>query len=178
MVIKLTGKNIDITEALKEQAYKKVGKLGRYFNPDTEAQVTMSVENYRHIVEVTIPFNGIVIRAEEETDSMYTSIDKVLDKLEGQIHKHRTRLGKRLKNGAFKNSPSVISQDVQNEEEQPKVVKIKRFALKPMAIDEAIMQMDLLGHSFFVFRNAETEEVNVLYKRKDGNYGLIEPEYM
>ena len=178
MIIKITGKNVDISEALREQTYKKVGKLERYFNPDTEAQVTMSVENYRHIVEVTIPFNGVVIRAEEETDDMYTSIDKVLDKLERQIHKHRTRLGKRVRNGAFKNVSPIFSESVESEEGEPKVVKTKRFALKPMLIDEAIMQMDLLGHSFFVFRNAETEEVNVLYKRKDGNYGLIEPEYM
>ena len=178
MIIKLTGKNIDISDALREQTHKKVGKLERYFSPDTEAQVTMSIENYRHIVEVTIPFNGVVIRAEEETDSLYTSIDKVLDKLERQIHKHRTRLGKRLRSGAFKNSSPIFSKHIDSEEYHPKVVKTKRFALKPMAVDEAIMQMDLLGHSFFVFRNAETEEDNVLYKRRDGYYGLIEPEFM
>jgi putative sigma-54 modulation protein len=178
MVIKLTGKNVAITEALREQVHKKVGKLERYFPPDVEAQVTMSIQNYRHIVEVTIPFNGFVIRAEEATDDMYTSIDRVLDKLERQIHKHRTRLEKRFKNGAFKYDAPVFSQNIDTEEYQPKLVKTKRFAVKPMMVDEAIMQMDLLGHSFFVFTNAETEQVNVIYKRKDGNYGLIEPEYM
>ncbi len=178
MIIKLSGRNVDITEALRNQVYKKVGKLERYFNPDTEAQVTMTVENYRHIVEVTIPFNGIVIRAEEETDDMYASIDKVLDKLERQIHKHRTRLGKRFREGAFKNDSPIFSEHIETEDYEPRVVRTKRFALKPMMIDEAILQMDLLGHSFFVFRNAETDEINVLYKRKDGNYGLIEPEYM
>ncbi|MDN5276752.1 MAG: putative sigma-54 modulation protein [Clostridiales bacterium] len=178
MVIKLTGKNVAITDALREQVNKKVGKLEKYFPADTEAQVTMSVQNYRHIVEVTIPFNGLVIRAEEATDDMYASIDKVLDKLERQIHKHKTKLEKKLKNGAFKYDASAFGQQIEPEEEQPRVVKTKRFPLKPMTVDEAILQMELLGHSFFVFTNADTEQVNVLYKRKDGNYGLIEPEYM
>jgi len=178
MKITLSGKNLEITEALKEQAYKKIQKLGRYFSDETEAQVTMTVENYRHIVEVTIPFNGVVIRAEESTDDMYTSIDKVLDKLERQIHKHRTKLEKKMKSGAFKYESPIFSSEINLEEEAPpKVVKIKRFAIKPMSVEEAIMQMDLLGHDFFVFTNAETDEVNVVYARKDGNYGLIEPEY-
>jgi putative sigma-54 modulation protein len=178
MIIKISGKNIDITEALRNQINKKVGKLERYFQPDTEAQVTMSVENYRHIVEVTIYFNGVVIRAEESTDDMYTSIDRVLDKLERQIHKHRTKLEKKFRTGAFKYDKPIFSAKIEPEEYHPKIVKTKKFAIKPMTVDEAVLQMDLLGHSFFVFTNGETEEVNVLYKRKDGNYGLIEPEYM
>ena len=177
MKIILSGKNLEITEALREQAYKKVQKLSRYFNEDTEAQVTMTVENYRHIVEVTIPFNGVVIRAEESTDDMYTSIDKVLDKLERQIHKHRTKLERKMKSGAFKYERPIFSSEINVYEEMPKVVKTKRFAIKPMSVEEAILQMDLLGHDFFVFTNAATDEVNVLYARKDGNYGLIEPEY-
>ncbi len=178
MKIILSGKNLEITEALREQVNKKVSKLDRYFNEDTEAQVTMTVENYRHIVEVTIPFNGIVIRAEEATDDMYASIDKVLDKLERQIHKYRTKLEKRIKSGAFKYEKPLFSSEASVEEKTPKVVKTKRFAVKPMSLEEAILQMELLDHDFFVFTNAKTDDVNVLYKRKDGNYGLIEPEFL
>lgn len=178
MKIILSGKNLEITEALREQVNKKVSKLDRYFNEDTEAQVTMTVENYRHIVEVTIPFNGIVIRAEEATDDMYASIDKVLDKLERQIHKYRTKLEKRIKSGAFKYEKPLFSFEASVEEKTPKVVKTKRFAVKPMSLEEAILQMELLDHDFFVFTNAKTDDVNVLYKRKDGNYGLIEPEFL
>lgn len=178
MKIILSGKNLEITNALREQVNKKVKKLERYFNGDTEVQVTMSVENYRHIVEVTIPFNGVVIRAEESTDDMYASIDKVLSKLERQIHKHRTKLEKKMKSGAFKYEKPLFSSEIEVEEKTPTVVKTKRFAVKPMSIEEAILQMELLGHSFFVFTNAKTNEVNVLYTRKDGNYGLIEPEFL
>ena len=179
MKIILSGKNLDITDSLRNQTNKKVSKLSRYFNEDVEAQVTMSVEGYRHIIEVTIPFDGVVIRAEESTDDMYTSIDKVLDKLERQIRKHRTRLGRRIKSGAFKIDTPIFSPDIPFEEsEEPKVVRTKRFAVKPMSIEEATLQMELLGHSFFVFTNANSDEVNVLYKRKDGNYGLIEPEFL
>lgn len=178
MKIILSGKNLEITDSLREQVNKKVKKLDRYFKDDTEAQVTMSVENYRHIVEVTIPFNGVVIRAEESTDDMYASIDKVLDKLERQIHKHRTKLEKKMKSGAFKYEKPLFSSEIELDERTPKVVKTKRFAVKPMSIEEAILQMELLDHDFFVFTNASTDEVNVLYTRKDGNYGLIEPEYL
>ncbi len=179
MNIILSGKNVEITDSLRNQATKKLKKLERYFEPATEAQVTMSVEKNRHIVEVTIPFNGILIRAEESTDDMYASIDKVIDKLESQIHKYRTRLEKRFRSGAFKEQWSVSRDQarVEDQSNELKVVRTKRFAVKPMDLEEALMQMDLLGHSFFVFSNAETDEVNVVYKRKDGRYGLIEPEY-
>lgn len=179
MKINISGKNLEITDSLRNQVNKKVSKLGRYFGDNVEAQVTMSVEGYRHIIEVTIPFDGIVVRGEESTDDMYASIDKVLDILERQIRKHRTRLERKIKKGAFKNDTPLFSPDVPFEEgELPKIVRTKRFAIKPMDVEEATMQMELLGHSFFVFANAGSEEVNVVYKRKDGNYGLIEPEFM
>ncbi|MGI5851015.1 MAG: ribosome-associated translation inhibitor RaiA [Clostridiales bacterium] len=179
MRINLSGKNLEITDSLRNQVNKKVSKLRRYFDENVEAQVTLSVEGYRHIIEVTIPFNGVVIRAEESTDDMYASIDMVLDKLERQIRKHRTRLGRRIKTGAFKNDLPLFRPDVPFEEEnEPRIVRTKRFAVKPMNLEEATLQMELLGHNFFVFRNASSDEVNVLYKRKDGNYGLIEPEYL
>ncbi len=179
MRIVVSGKNIDVSDALRDAVIKKVGKLERYFEPGTEAQVTLSVEKNRHIVEVTIPFDGVILRAEEFTDDMYASIDLVLDKIERQIRKHRTKLGKKFRAGAFKiATPLFLENDDVEEYQEPKVVRTKRFAIKPMQVEEAILQMDLLGHNFFVFTNADTNEVNVVYKRKDNNYGLIEPEYM
>ncbi|HCS73483.1 MAG TPA: ribosome-associated translation inhibitor RaiA [Clostridiales bacterium] len=180
MRITISGKNIDITQALRNQVNKKVGKLERYFRPGTEAQVTLSTERNKYIVEVTIPFNGVLIRAEESTESMYASIDMVLDKLERQIHKYRTKLERNFRTGAFADEKMEFSQaatkgDLDDYELQ--IVRTKRFAVKPMSIEEALMQMDLLGHSFFVFSNSDTDEVNVVYKRHDGKYGLIEPNY-
>lgn len=179
MRITISGKNVEITDALRQQIIKKVSKLERYFDENTEAQITLSVEKNRHIMEVTIPFNGVVLRAEEYTDDMYKTLDSVLDKLEKQIHKYRTKLDKRMKSGAFKYDKPLFSDKFEEESEpSPKVVKTKRFAVKPMGVEEAILQMELLGHNFFVFTNADSDEVNVVYKRKDGNYGLIEPEYL
>ena len=182
MKITISGKNIDISQALRNQVNKKVGKLERYFKPGTEAQVTLSLEKNRNIVEVTIPFNGILIRAEESTENMYASIDLVLDKLERQIHKYRSKLVRNFRTGALvrekmgiRQAAPQVSQDT--DDEDLKNVRTKRFAVKPMSIEEALMQMDLLGHSFFVFSNAESEEVNVVYKRHDGKYGLIEPDH-
>ena len=176
----VSGKNIEMTDSLKNVVIKKLSKLEKFFNAYKDVYVTMSVEKNRHIVEVTIPFNGIVLRAEESSDDMYDSINKVIDVLERQIRRHRTRLKKRLYDGAIKNeyfekeSPSKQGEE---EEHEFKVVRTKKFPVKPMTIEEAILQMDLLDHQFFVFLNADTNETNVVYKRKDGNYGLIEPEY-
>jgi putative sigma-54 modulation protein len=174
----ISGKNIEITEALRNKTVKKLGKLEKFFNTDTDVYVTMSVEKNRHIVEVTIPFNGMVLRAEESSDDMYASIDMVIDVLEEQVRRYKTRLKKRLYDGAIKTEyfEKINKQDVE-EEGEFKVVRSKKFAIKPMVVEEAILQMNLLGHQFFVFTNAENEETNVVYKRKDGNYGLIEPEY-
>jgi len=178
MKITLSGKNMDIGDSLRKQADKKIRKIERYFKPEVDAQVTLSTEGYRHIAEVTIPFDGVVIRAEETTNDMYTSLDRVIEKLEKQIHKHRTRLEKKLKEGAFKfDSGSFVNAEVSQVEPKGRIIRNKKFVIKPMTEDEALIQMDLLGHSFFVFLNAETSEANVLYKRKDGNYGLIEPQY-
>ncbi len=174
MKFMITGKNIALTDALKSTVEKKLGKLEKYFNPEVEIHATLSVQKTRQIIEVTIPFNGILLRGEESTPDMYSSIDNVVDKLEKQILKHKTKLSKRTHEG------SLRLMDVQSdvvEEEEPQIVKTKRFAVKPMDVDEAVLQMDLLGHDFFVFRNADSNEVNVVYKRRDGNYGLIEPEF-
>jgi len=171
----ITGRNIDVTQGLKERITKKLGKLDKFFNQDTETHVTLSVQKNRHIVEVTIPFNGVVIRAEEASSDMYTSIDKVVDIVERQIRRYKTRLEKRLREGAFKAENFTIP-DAIEEEKEFNLVKIKKFAIKPMPVEEAILQMNLLGHEFFVFINSETSKTNVVYKRKDGAYGLIEPE--
>jgi putative sigma-54 modulation protein len=172
----VSGKNIDITDAIRDRVYKRLSKFEKYFGPDTEAHATLSVEKNRHIIEVTIPFNGVILRGEEATGDMYTSIDNVVDKLERQMRRQKTKLEKRIKDDSirFENfSPAVE----EYEDEEVRIVKTKRFAMKPMPTEEAVLQMELLGHNFFVFSNAETEEVNVVYKRKDGNYGLIEPEF-
>lgn len=178
MRISISGKNIEVSDYLRDLINKKVGKLERYFPKDTEIQVTMAVERNRHIVEVTIPYENIIIRGEEVTGDMYASIDNVLDKLEKQIFKHRTRLEKNLKSGAFRYDSPVYGdayEDV-SEDKSPEIVRVKRFPIKPMSEEEAMLQMAMLGHSFFVFQNANTRDINVLYVRRDGNYGLIEPE--
>lgn len=172
----VSGKNLEVTEALREKTIKKLGKLEKFFNPQTEVQVTFSVQKNRQIVEVTIPFNGIVLRAEEANDDMYASVDKVVDVLERQIRKNKTRLAKKLHEAAFAVDNFSVNDDI-SEEHEFKIVRSKKFAFKPMSEEEAILQMNLLGHTFFMFANAETEKVNVVYRRKDGNYGLIEPEF-
>ena len=177
MRISITGKNLEISDYLNELVNKKVGKLERYFPQDAEVYVTLAVEKNRHIVEVTIPYEGGVIRGEEITGDMYASIDNVLDKLEKQIIRHRTRLEKCLRSGAVREIESRYGAEIDEaEEEGPKIVRVKRFAIKPMNEEEAMLQIEMIGHSFYVFLNAETNQMNVLYKRKDGNYGLIEPE--
>jgi putative sigma-54 modulation protein len=175
MRVAITGKGMDVSDYLREMAEKKVKKLSRYFRADTEAHVTMSIERSRHIVEVTIPFDGVVLRGEVATGDMYASIDGVLKKLEKQILKHRTKLEKRLRTDAYTDEAPIF-QESAVEEEELEIVRTKRYTIKPMDLSEAVLQMDLLGHEFFVFVNSKTGEVNVLYKRKDGNLGLLEPE--
>lgn len=175
MRFEIRGKNIDVTDALKEYTTKRLSKLEKYFDGTRDAQVALSVEGERHKVEVTIPLNGIILRGEESSDDMYSSIDLVEVKLEKQLDKYKTRLNKSHRASGLKKALLENSSAVSAPAEQFKIVRTKRFALKPMDEEEAIMQMNLLGHNFFVFFNANTDEVNVVYKRKDCNYGLIEP---
>ncbi len=176
MKLNFTGKNIEVTEALKDVTEKKLGKLDKYFQGDVEGNVVYSVERNRKIIEITINLPGTILRAEEYSDDMYAAIDKAVDILERQIRKHKTKLQRRYINGGetirFENI-----EPLQEEEDKPKVVRTKRFDMKPMSVEEAILQMELLRHNFFVFMNADSDDINVLYKRKDGNYGLIEPEF-
>lgn len=172
MKVTITGKNIEVSEYLRDLALKKIAKLERYFPEDTEVLITMAVEKNRHIVEVTIPYQGGIIRGEESTGDMYASIDNVIAKLEKQIHRHKTRLEKSLRY----DDASPEYDDYDDEDEGPHIVRVKRFSMKPMSAEEAMLQLELLGHSFFVFTNAETDRINVIYARKDGNFGLIEPD--
>lgn len=174
MRLTVRGKNLEVTDALRDYVAKRLGKLEKFFELD-EVLVTLLVERENHVVEVTIPFNGMILRGEEETGDMYSSIDLVVDKLEKQIEKYKTRLLSRRYKTQAPREAQPVDREKEVREDEPKIVRTKRFAIKPMPVDEAVMQMNLLGHSFFVFTNAETEDVNVVYRRKDGNYGLIEP---
>ena len=152
-----------------------MSKLDKYFQKDIEGNVTFSTQKNRKIIEVTINLPGTIIRAEESSDDMYASIDKAVDVLERQIRKYKTKLQKRYQNGETIRFENVMPLPAEKDEDKPKLVKRKKFGLKPMSYEEAILQMELLRHNFFVFMDADTDDVSVVYKRKDGNYGLIEP---
>lgn len=175
MKVTVVTKNIELTPALKEMVEKKVSKLDKYFESNVNAKATLSVQRNRHRVEIAIPFNGILLRAEEITDDMYKSIDKVEEKLERQIRKQRTKLSRRMNDSL---RFAEIATDKFGDEYEGELVKTKRFAVKPMNVDEAILQMELIGHNFFVYKDADTNNISVLYKRKDGDYGLLEPDYI
>ncbi len=170
----ITGKKIDVTDGIKDKLYKKLGRLEKFFKDEPKVNVTVSAVKDRHTIEVTIFSKGVIYRAEETDTDLYACIDRITDVIERQMRRHKTHLEKKLKKEAFdvpyvsENKPAVA------EEKEYKVVKVKKFAFKPMDAEEAILQMNMLGHEFFVFNNAETGEINVVYKRKDGNYGLIE----
>lgn len=176
MILNFTGKNVEVTEALKDVTNRKLKRLDKYFQKDVVGNVIFSVERNWKILEITINLPGTILRVEESSDDMYTSIDKAVDVLERQIRKYKTRLQKRNQTGETIRFENVIPLK-EDEDEKPKIVKTKRFGMKPMSAEEAVLQMELLRHNFFVFMNADTEEVSVVYKRKDGNYGLIEPEF-
>ena len=171
----ILGKNIEVTPGLRSAVEDKIGKLEKYFNPDTEAHVTLSVEKDRQKIEVTIPVKGNIIRSEQVSNDMYVSIDLVEEIIERQLKKYKTKLiAKEQSAGCFKQD--FIEKDYMDEEEV-QIVRTKKFDIKPMYPEDACVQMELLGHNFYVFFNAETEQVNVVYKRKGNTYGLIEPEY-
>ncbi len=177
MTIAVRGKNIEVTPALKDYVTKRVSKVTKYFDQIGEMTAVLKVEKGRHIVELTVPINGMILRGEEATADMYASIDQVVEKIEKQIEKYKTKLAKRIKSGSFKSELVTGSLTEEEESDSIKVVKTKRFSVRPMFVEEAVLQMNMINHDFFVFRNAETEEVNVVYRRKDGQYGLIESEF-
>ena len=169
----ISGKNIEVTEGLKTAVEEKIGKLDEYFTEDTEIHVTLSTQKDRQKIEVTIPMKGNIVRAEQESNDMYVSIDLVEEIIERQLRRYKTKIIERQQ-ATVNLSKEFIEEEVDDEE--IKIVRTKRFAVKPMDVEEACVQMELLGHNFFVFRNAETDEVNVVYKRKGNTFGLIEPE--
>lgn len=171
----ISGKNIEVTEGLKNAIYDKLDKLDRFFARETECIVTLSVEKFRQKAEVTIPMKGNILRAEDESDDMYVSIDVVAELLERQVRKFKTKLTHYNKGTDAFNREFL--EDEAMEEDEIRIIRSKKFAIKPMDPEEACIQMELSGHSFYVFRNAETFEVNVVYKRKGNTYGLIEPEF-
>ena len=173
----ISGKNIEITPGLKDTVTRKLGKLERYFTPDTEIIVTLSVEKERQKIEVTIPVKGNIIRSEQVSSDMYVSIDLVEEVIERQLRKYKTKLIARHQDGGNFKQEFFDEEDAPESDEEIQIVRTKRFGIKPMYPEDACIQMELLGHSFFVFSNAETDEVNVVYKRKDGSFGLIEPEF-
>lgn len=170
----ISGKNIDITEGLRTAIHDKIGKLEKYFTPDTEIYVTLSVEKERQKIEVTIPMKGNIIRSEQVSNDMYVSIDLVEEVIERQLLKYRKKIIDQKQSGGF--STEFIEEEMEDDNEI-KIIRTKRFGMKPMYPEDACVQMELLGHDFFVFRNAETDEVNVVYKRKGNTFGLIEPEF-
>ena len=170
----ILGKNIEVTPGLRSAVEDKIGKLEKYFNPDTEAHVTLSAEKDRQKIEVTIPVKGNIIRSEQVSNDMYVSIDLVEEIIERQLKKYKTKLiAKEQSAGCFKQD--FIEKDYMDEEEV-QIVRTKKFDIKPMYPEDACVHMELLGHNFYVFCNSETDQVNVVYKRKGNTYGLIEPE--
>ena len=170
----IIGRNIDITEGLKSAVQEKLGKLERYFTPETEIHVTLSVEKDRQKIEVTIPVKGNIIRSEQVSSDMYVSIDLVEEVIERQLRKYKTKIVNQQQAGG--NFQKEFVEDEFLEDEEVNIIRTKKFDIKPMYPEDACVQMELLGHNFYVFRNAETDEVNVVYKRKGNTYGLIEPE--
>ena len=171
----IVGKNIEVTPGLRSAVEDKIGKLEKYFTPETEVHVTLSVEKERQKREVTIPVKGSIIRSEQVSSDMYVSIDLVEEIIERQLKKYKRKLVDQQQAASFFKQ-EFIEKDYMDEDEI-KIIRTKKFDIKPMYPEDACIQMELLGHNFYVFVNAETEQVNVAYKRKGGTYGLIEPEY-
>jgi len=174
MNIIIRGKQMEVTDALKDYVLKRVGKLEKYSDEFMDVKVTLLVEEGRHRVEVTAPIHGIILRGEEESADMYASIDMVIEKLERQIDKYRTRINKRMRTKVLKDHET--EHPVTQAEETEEIVRYKKFATKPMSVEEAIMQMNLIGHNFYAFTNMDSQQINVAYRRKNGDYGLLEPE--
>jgi putative sigma-54 modulation protein len=178
MQINLTFRNIEPAASLREYAEAKIARVKKYVEEPVEAHVVLRVEKFRHIVEVSIDANGLRINGTEETDDMYSAIDMVVDKIEAQVRKYRDKLRRRKPADGVKHLPvsmNVLASGELEEEWEPQVIRTEQFYAKPMDVDEAIMQLDLSSGEFLVFTNSRTHRFNVLYRRQDGNFGLIEP---
>ena len=172
----ISGRNLEVTEGLKNTVIDKLGKLERYFTSDTEVNVTMSIEKERQKIEVTIPVKGHIIRSEQVSNDMYVSIDLVEEVIERQLRKYKNKLvAKQQDGGNFRRE--FLEKEENIEPEEIKIIRTKEIEMKPMYPEDACIQMELLGHNFYMFHNAESDEVNVVYKRKGGTYGMIVPEH-
>ena len=179
MKFNIRGENLKVTEAIREYVEKKIGKLEKYFeSPITsDVHVNLSVYNGNQRIEVTIPMSGLLLRAEEEHTDLYAAIDLVVDKLERQIRKYKTKVNRKPRqNNLPKFVTTNLAEELDEDSDDIEIVRTKQFDLKPMDSEEAVLQMDMLGHAFFVFENAVSGDTNVVYRRKDGKYGLIEPK--
>ena len=171
-----TGKGMEVSESLKARVEKKLGKMERYFNQEAEANVRLKQQKgARNIIEITVSVGSLILRAEECSNDMYLSIDRAVDKLESQLRRYRTKLDKHLRDAKAEPVAELAVEDVY-EEATYDVVRTKKFAVKPMSVEDAITQMELLGHDFFLFLNEEVDVMCVLYRRNDGSYGLLQPE--
>lgn len=175
MKMKYIGRFMDVTDSLQDYADKKLAKLDWFFSDNADGQIKFTQEKGgKNIAEITINDRNMIFRAEETTSDMYASIDKALDKLSRQIRRHRTKLDKRL-HAPAPVVPEPVVEEAEEEEER-KVVKVKHFSVKPMSVEDAMMQLEMLGHSFYLFENSDSGRMCVLYIRQDGDYGLLEPE--
>lgn len=176
MKFTIYGKNMHVSDSLKDALKKKFSKFERFFGPDTEVYATFSKEKKYQMLEVTIPLGRTVLRAEEKADDLLSAIEVVVDKLEGQLRRYKTKIQKNYAEEAKRYHLDEIEIDEEEEDiPEAKVVRTKKFAVKPMSVEEATLQMEMLGHDFFVFEDSDIDTICVVYKRKDGNYGLIEP---
>ncbi|MBR0171164.1 MAG: ribosome-associated translation inhibitor RaiA [Lachnospiraceae bacterium] len=175
MNINIVGKNVDVTGGLRKTVEEKLGKLEKYFSEDTKVNVTLSVDKERHKIEVTIPLKGKIIRSEQVSNDMYVSIDLVEETIERQLKKYKNKLVDKHQDAMVSFKREFLEKEYVDEDEV-KIERVKRFDIKPMYPEDACVQMELLGHNFFVFINAETDQPCVVYKRKANTYGLIEPD--
>ena len=180
MQFQVKGRNLEVSDAIRSYAEAKLAKLERQLT-DPRVELELTVEKnpsiaQNHVAEATIWTNGPVLRAREASGDMRASIDQLVAKLERQISRDRTRRRDRRRRAARANGPTPDTIPVMSEGEEPQIVKTKQFALNPMSAEEAVLQLELVGHDFFVFRSAESGDVNVVYRRHDGGYGLIEPQ--
>lgn len=176
MELTVRGKNLDITEALHAYVEKHTGKIQRYFDKPLKINVLMRISNMTKTCEVTVFVDGVILRGVEKSDDMYKSIDLVFDKVERQIHKYKTRLARKFKGKNVLNQQFVMEKEAASAENDFEIVRQKRFVVNSMTPEEAVLQMNLLGHNFFLFHNAESDGMSVVYRRDDGKYGLIDAE--
>ena len=170
----IASRKMELTDGMRDYIEKRIAKLDKFFGDDADAKVTVSAEKNRHRVEATIFSHNTIFRVEETTDDMYKSVDKVVDSIERKIRKNKTKIEKKLKNSGLDFSALSMSDDEPEEEKEFNIVKRKMFDAKPMSAEEAVLQMNLLGHEFFVYKDDKTNSTNIVYKRKDGDYGVIE----